>query len=184
MVIEMSVAKKSENEEEFVMLITRYQAALTGFLCSLLGNRTVGDEVLQETNLVLWKKRDDFEMGTNFKAWAFRIARFQALAFLKREKRRPEFTFDEEVIEKLSVEAEATFDENDDREQALDSCLQKLPEEDRELVRDHYYSGLSMPDHAEQVGRSVGALRQVLYRIRNALRLCINHNLKTTEVEA
>lgn len=179
----MSVEKKSKNEEQFVMLITRHQAALTGFLCSLLGNRTAGDEVLQETNLVLWKKRGDFELGTNFKAWAFRIARFQALAFLKREKRRPEFTFDEEVIEKLSVEAEATFAGNDDREQALDSCLEKLPDEDRELIRQHYFSGLSMPDHAEQVGRSVGALRQVLYRIRNTLRLCIGQNLVNLEVE-
>ena len=179
----MQEDKNSGNEEEFVMLITRHQAALTGFLCSLLGNRTAGDEVLQETNLVLWKKREDFEAGTNFKAWAFKIARFQALAFLKREKRRPEFTFDEEVIEKLSVEAESTFVENDDREMALDTCLEKLPDEDRELIRDHYYSGLSMGDHAEQVGRSVGALRQVLYRIRNALRLCIGQNMTSVEVE-
>ena len=180
----MSEDKNSGNEEEFVMLITRHQAALTGFLCSLLGNRTAGDEVLQETNLVLWKKREDFEVGTNFKAWAFKIARFQALAFLKREKRRPEFTFDEEVIEKLMVEAESTFVENDDREIALDTCLEKLPDEDRELIRDHYYSGLSMVDHAEQAGRSVGALRQVLYRIRNTLRLCIGQNMGTVEVEA
>jgi len=180
----MSEDKNNENEEEFVMLITRHQAALTGFLCSLLGNRTAGDEVLQETNLVLWKKREDFEGGTNFKAWAFKIARFQALAFLKREKRRPEFTFGEEVIEKLTVEAESTFVESDDREIALDTCLEKLPNEDRELIRDHYYSGLSMADHADQAGRSVGALRQVLYRIRNTLRLCIGQNMKTVEVEA
>jgi len=180
----MSEDKNSGNEEEFVMLITRHQAGLTGFLCSLLGNRTAGDEVLQETNLVLWKKREDFEVGTNFKAWAFKIARFQALAFLKREKRRPEFTFDEEVIEKLTSEAESTFIGNDDREIALDTCLEKLPEEDRELIRDHYYSGLTMIDHAEQVGRSVGALRQVLYRIRNTLRLCIGQNMNTVEVEA
>lgn len=165
------------------MLITRNQAALTGFLCSLLGNRTAGDEVLQETNLVLWQKREDFEVGTNFKAWAFKIARFQSLAFLKREKRRMEFTFDEEVLEKLSVEAESTFIVNDDREQALDTCLDKLPDEDRELIRDHYYSGQPMTDHAEQVGRSVGALRQVLYRIRNTLRLCIGQNMGTVEVE-
>lgn len=166
------------------MLITRHQAALTGFLCSLLGNRTAGDEVLQETNLVLWKKREDFEVGTNFKAWAFKVARFQALAFLKREKRRPEFTFDEEVIERLTAEAESTYVEYDVRELALDTCLEKLVEEDRELIRDHYYSGLSMAEHAEQAGRSVGALRQVLYRIRNSLRLCIGQNIKTVEAQA
>ncbi len=180
----MSEEKNSACEEEFVMLITRHQAALTGFLCSLLGNRTAGDEVLQETNLVLWKKREDFELGTNFKAWAFKIARFQSLAFLKREKRRPEFTFDEEVIAKLAVEAEVTFALNDEREQALDTCLEKLPDEDRALIRDHYYSGLAMNDHAAQAGRTVGALRQVLYRIRNSLRLCIGQNMPTGEVEA
>ncbi|MCF6313919.1 MAG: sigma-70 family RNA polymerase sigma factor [Verrucomicrobiales bacterium] len=179
----MSEEKNSVSEEEFVMLITRHQAALTGFLCSLLGNRTAGDEVLQETNLVLWKKREDFESGSNFKAWAFKIARFQSLAFLKREKRRPEFTFDEEVLEKLACEAEQVFGVNDDREQALDICLEKLPAEDRELIKEHYFSGVSMADHAEQAGRSIGALRQVLYRIRNSLRLCIGQNMRSQGVE-
>ena len=103
---------------------------------------------------------------------------------MQRERRRPEFIFDEEVIEKLAVEAESTFVDNDDRQQALDTCLGKLPNEDRELIRDHYYSGLSMADHAEQAGRTVGALRQVLYRIRNTLRRCIGQNMGTVEVEA
>ncbi len=126
---------------------------------------------------MLWKKREEFEAGTSFRAWAFRVARFQAMAFLKREKRRGELVFGEEVIEKLAGEAEVIFEGQEERVSALRTCLGNLTEGDRDLVRGHYFEGLSMREQAKRVGRSVGALRQVLFRIRGALRVCIARRL-------
>jgi DNA-directed RNA polymerase specialized sigma24 family protein len=45
-------------------------------------------DVLLETNLVLWQKIGEFEPGSNFGAWARKIAYFQALAFLRDRKRK------------------------------------------------------------------------------------------------
>lgn len=168
----------------FVTEVTVSQSALAGLAFSLLANRTGAEEVLQETNLVLWKKRAEFEQGTNFKAWAFRVLRFQAMAYLKREKRRSRkevLAFDEDILEKLSTEATTVLDKQGHRVAALRDCLRKLPATDRRLIEGHYLDGglddSTMEKQAAAIGRSVGAFRQVLYRIRNSLRLCIDKTL-------
>lgn len=65
--------------QEYVKLMTDHQWPLRGFILSLMpGSPDVGD-VLQETNLVLWQKRRQFKLGTNFFAWACRIARYEVM---------------------------------------------------------------------------------------------------------
>ncbi len=49
--------------------------------------RLVVDDVLQNTNVVLWTKRNEFKHGTNFLAWAFNIARYQVKHQHGRNKR-------------------------------------------------------------------------------------------------
>ena len=69
---------------EFVSLLTGHQRKLYSFILSLLRNPSDADDVLQETNLVLWQKCNEFEPGTNFGAWAFRVAQFQVMAHRKK----------------------------------------------------------------------------------------------------
>ena len=59
-----------ELSEEFILELTQSQQRLFGFLFKRLADREQAREVLQRTNLVLCRKADSFELGTNFKAWA------------------------------------------------------------------------------------------------------------------
>jgi RNA polymerase sigma-70 factor (ECF subfamily) len=61
---------------DFASLITSSQQRLYAYIRSLLDNSASAWDVLQETNVVLWKKQAEFQMGTNFDAWAFTVARF------------------------------------------------------------------------------------------------------------
>ena len=70
-------------DKEFVYLLTDWQNRLFGYLVTLLGNVHDAHDVLQETNLLLWHKMDDFEPDSEFGAWARECAYFQALAFLR-----------------------------------------------------------------------------------------------------
>ena len=64
---------------EFVRLLTVHQPDIYVYLRSLVLDPDEASEILQDTNLVLWEKRDQFEIGTNFRAWAFQIARYKLL---------------------------------------------------------------------------------------------------------
>ncbi len=50
---------------------------------TLLPNAENARDVLQETNIVLWRKRNEFKPGTDFVAWACKVAYYQALSFLR-----------------------------------------------------------------------------------------------------
>jgi RNA polymerase sigma-70 factor (ECF subfamily) len=63
------------------------------------------------------------------------------------------------------------------RHQALRQCVEKLQEKDREIVGAHYESELPLAKVSAQIGRSVGALKQVLFRVRRTLRACIEKQL-------
>src|ERR1700675_2222510 len=70
---------------DFVELMTQHQGRLYGYVLSLSGDPDAANDVLQEANIVLWKQSSQFKPGSNFKAWAFRIAHFQFMAY--RQKR-------------------------------------------------------------------------------------------------
>jgi RNA polymerase sigma-70 factor (ECF subfamily) len=59
------------------------------------------DDILQETNLVLWSKQDEFTPGTDFRVWAFRVARYQVMAYRKRQS-LDRLVFGDELIDRLA----------------------------------------------------------------------------------
>jgi RNA polymerase sigma-70 factor (ECF subfamily) len=157
--------------------ISQHQAALLAYILVLHPDRSEAQDILQETNVVLWQKLGEFREGTNFKAWAFRIAYLQALAHFKRASRGNWLGFSSELVETLGSEAEPLLTEFEQRHAALRGCLAKLPEKDREIVRAHYENERPLADVSAEVGRSVGALKQVLFRVRRTLRACIELRL-------
>ena len=62
---------------EVVQQIARHQSRLRAFVRCLLVRSSDVDDLLQQVNVVLWEKADEFQPGTDFGAWASQIARFK-----------------------------------------------------------------------------------------------------------
>ncbi|OAI53247.1 hypothetical protein AYO44_04240 [Planctomycetaceae bacterium SCGC AG-212-F19] len=161
-----------EHQDEFIMHLTAAQASLWAYVFSLLPDHMAAQDVLQETNLTLWRKATDFQPGTSFLAWACQVAYFHVLSH-RRQMRRDRLVFDDNVIAYLAERQADRAAELGDRLVALRGCLEKLPEPSRRLLQERYAPGGSVKDLAETDGRSVAALSQVLYRIREKLLNCI-----------
>src|SRR5215218_891528 len=69
---------------EFLELYSHNYPRLQFYLMTLLPGSDDAADVLQETSLVLWRKFDTYATGTNFFAWACKIARLQALKYRER----------------------------------------------------------------------------------------------------
>ena len=65
---------------EFVTQITKVQRQLHAFILSMVWNPAEAEDVLQETNLVLWEKAAEYDPSRPFLPWAMRFAQFQAMA--------------------------------------------------------------------------------------------------------
>lgn len=164
-------------QAEFVGQIARHQGALHAYIISLMPGMDGVDDVLQETNLVLWEKRRSFEPGSNFRAWACAIARFKVMGHRRKLAQLGFQLFDNELAEQLATECEATSEEFDQRLRAMEHCLGRLEEKERGLIEHRYFSGTTLDEYAAKCGRPVESLRVSLFRIRVALKKCIQGQL-------
>ena len=93
------------DREEFARLFARNARRIYGFIMTLVFNHHDAEEVFQNTNVVLWNKFADFQPGSNFFAWASRIAYYEVLSLMKQQRRSR--TFSDVALELLANEASA-----------------------------------------------------------------------------
>ena len=172
----------NSDSEEFVRLLTEAQGPVYGYLLTLIPDRSRARDLLQETNITLWKKAATFEEGTNFNAWACKIAYFHVLSF-RRKMAREKLVFDDDILDYLAERNDERLiqDFTKDRNAALKACMQKLSDKQRKLVEERYKPGASVQRIAADQGRTVGAISQTLYRIRHNLMQCIEKTLASMQ---
>lgn len=163
-------------DSRFIEALTRHQPVLEAFCHANLARREDAWEVLQETNLKLWRKSSDWNPDTEFLPWAFAVARFTILSHF-RDLSRDRLVFDPDVIESMAAETEAIASELPERRHALGDCLEKLSPENRHLLHLHYNEGKSLRDIARESGRGESAVKMIMLRLRKSLGDCIQHEL-------
>ena len=166
----------SDKTEHFVQQLATHQNRLYGYVFSLLGDHSRTADVLQDTNMVLWRKIDEFQTDKAFLPWAFAIARFQVLAHL-RDKKRDRLLLDAELAESISEETEHQAEHLDQLREALRPCMRTLSAGNRELVEHRYFRAMSILDIAQEVNRTVSAVKVALLRSRRHLSECIERRM-------
>lgn len=141
-----------------------------------LGNYTNSQDVLQRTNLTLWRKAGEFRAGAPFMPWALAVARFEVLAFL-RDHRRERLVFQPDVVELMCGAAAAGVSEIPDRRHALRDCLNDLSEKNRQLLNLRYVRNQPLAKISEMTERSIDGVKSLLLRIRKSLGKCIEKKL-------
>lgn len=162
--------------ESFVQQLTSSQNRLYGYIYSLIGDHHRAADVLQETNLVLWRKADEFRPGADFIPWAFAIARFQVMANI-RDKGRDRCVLDPDLLELISEELEEPASHFQEMQEALRHCLNKLPTNSREMIDCKYFNGQSIKQLAAKFEKSTDATKSALVRIRKGLRECVKNQV-------
>ena len=163
--------------EDFDLLLAEAQPRIRGYLASILGGWAEVDDLLQETNLVLIQKQDSFKPGTNFIAWAFRVAFFKATTWRRDRSRERRVVFNETEFQDIAAATEDFFSQRPAVAEALEECLEALKPGERELLRAKYTERRRLTDYAAELRCSAASLHKKISRIRLALRKCIREKL-------
>lgn len=159
-------------------LFVQHQGRLRAFVLSLTPDFSTADDVMQETFLVVSRKAAEFRPGSNFMAWARRIATFKVLDVVRDRQRAPVRLADD-VIEALA--AAAPDDESEAQfiaaTNALKQCLEKLAPAARELIRLRYFGEHTPEEIGRRRAQSVNAINVTLSRARGLLRQCLERRL-------
>lgn len=167
------------NDEQFVQLFSEYERHLRAFVRSMGLDWFAVDDVVQTVSLVMWRKWDQFDPDTDFMQWARVIARFEVLKF-RRSMSRDRHVFRDDVMDLLADSSEELQAESSPEKyrDALQRCLNSLPEKSGRLIRAAYEEDRTIREVAEEVGQSATAFYKTLDRIREKLRVCVRHRLQ------
>ncbi|MBK8091388.1 MAG: sigma-70 family RNA polymerase sigma factor [Verrucomicrobiaceae bacterium] len=165
----------------FERVLVEHEAAVRLYVRSLMPGYEGADDLAQETLLRLWEKREQFVAGTYFKAWAFQIAKYLVLNQRRKLARSPVVLLDEELMEQIDHRWMERMDMGvtASHQEALTQCLQTLKQEDQRLLHARYATDASLETYASQEGTRPGTLKARLFRLRGAIRDCIQRRLST-----
>jgi RNA polymerase sigma-70 factor (ECF subfamily) len=156
------------DQDALAVLFDRHKERLFGYLCHLVGDASLAEDLLGETFLRVYRSRARYRAGSGFAPWLYAIARNLALGELRRRS-----TW-------LRIKQRLTWDAwtappgwDSERQEAQDrvrAALQALPEEQRSAVVLKEYMDWSYREIGEVLGCSEEAARARTYRARVALR--------------
>jgi len=165
-----------DSKATFVRLLTQSERRVYGYILKMVVDWNDADEILQETNVRLWEEFDRFQPGTDFAAWAIRVAHYQVLTWRKRRD-RSRLVFGKAAIEALAMEQATANTVEGSRQAALAECLKRLSAVNRDLLTRCYSGAGTIRDVAGTLGRSTEAVYKMLQRVRLSLHKCIEQRL-------
>jgi RNA polymerase sigma-70 factor (ECF subfamily) len=154
-------------------LFVRHQGRLRAFVLALWPDFARADDVLQDVFLTVTAKAGEFQVGTDFLAWARTIARFKVYEAWRKTGHH---SLSPDVLDSLVAACPDDW-AADDRRAALTKCVGELPPKAREIVRLRYHREHSPPEIARILARTVNSVNVALSKARAALRECIDRQL-------
>jgi RNA polymerase sigma-70 factor (ECF subfamily) len=170
------VQDDTASHERFLTLFTVNEPGIRAFVRRLVPTRQDAADVMQGVALVLWRKFPALEKPDQFRKWAFGVARYETLAWL-RDKARDRLVLADDVLNTVAHESAEIENRLSAQREALEGCLEKLPDEQRALVLAAYTPDVGIQEAAEQSGRTVAAFYQWLHRMRVRLLECTRRAL-------
>ena len=148
-------------------LYTRHGANILNYLTSILHDRQLAEEVLQDVMLAAWSHAAGFRGESKVRTWLLTIARHRAINAQRRAA--PELTpLDESTYAGDTTPLDKV--ERRTQQQLLRAAIQQLPPFHQEILILIFYQQLSGPEVAEVLGITVGTVKSRLHRAKEMLK--------------
>jgi len=133
------------------VLFARHNVRVFRFLLRLVGNDATAEDLLNEVFVDVWRHAGRFEARSQVSTWILAIARFKALAALRR---RSHDELDEGAYEAFEDPADnpEIAVQKSERSALLQQCLKQLSTAHRQVVDLVYYHEQSIEEVAEIIG--------------------------------
>ena len=158
--------REEATEEQLSRLLESFRPDLMRFAFWLARDRSVAEDVVQETMLRAWRARGELRNSTALRPWLLTIVRREN-ARLHERKRLPTVDLDEVVASQ-----DIALGLNDAGPEIADlrRAILALPDEYREPLVLQVLGGFSTGEIAKELSLTVPAVLTRLFRARNKLR--------------
>jgi RNA polymerase sigma-70 factor (ECF subfamily) len=162
----------------YEQIVQRCQRRIRAWVAARCPPGADADEIAQKAFVAAFDRLDEFEVGTDFEAWLFTIARYQLMTKATRLRRQADYRtrFAPDLLAR-EIDRRARERADDDAGELLDHLgarLEKLPPRDRQALDWRYRDGVPLAEMGRRLGRTEAAVKKFLWVLRQKLRECID----------
>ncbi len=143
-------------------LFAYYGPRVKAYLMRLGADNTLAEELAQDVMVTVWRKADLFDRTqASVSTWLFRVARNKRIDAIRRTT-KPELDPNDPLLLPSAPPAADQVITGAERDQLVRAAIVELPEEQRQLLQQAFYDGLSHREIAEQTGTPLGTVKSRL----------------------
>ncbi len=186
---DMLVAAYAEGDNKaFDALLMRHQSRVFSYICTIVKNRDIADDIFQETFIkaITTIRQGRYSETGKFTSWITRIAHNLIIDFYRQDKSDTTVSSDDETVDILNSK---DLTEGNIEDFLVDSQINKdihriigaLPESQREVLDMRFFRDMSFKEIAEATGVSINtALGRMRYALINMRRIAAENNIALT----
>ena len=173
---ELMLLVRDGNKEAYEILIKKHMSQAKTFACQYVHDAYVAEDIVQESFADIYVQRSNFDQQYSFSTYLYAIIRNKAMNYLKKNRELPMSSFEEQtetplleqkLIDDVTPETEY-FRKTELRE--LMSAIQKLNEDEKNLLYLYAAEECTYKEIAEKLGITVTQVKIKLFRARKKLR--------------
>lgn len=168
---------ENKKREKFTECWLEAEPSISAYVFASVAGFHDAEDVVQEIAQELARRFDEYDSDRPFIGWALWIAKSRVIDFY-RSQGRNQLVFSHDLLQRLSESITEQADSRGQRREALETCLDGLPEKSRKLLDLRYVDDLSATEMAKSIGSTTGSVRVLLSRARSALADCVERRLQ------
>lgn len=153
--------------ETFKKVFLPYHQKLYRIAYRIVQDAANAEDIVQETFIKLWNKRGDMQDIENTEAFSIIILRNTCLDHLRKTKNDYHTNYDTDIPETASLVRQIEIQDEAERVKKL---INKLPEQQRQVMIMKHWDGYSDEEIEQITGISPGNIRVILSRARKTIR--------------
>lgn len=169
--------KLSGESSYFGQLYDRYIPLVYGVCLKYLKNADLAEDAVMQLFEQLLPKvlRHDIQV---FRTWLYRVVQNHCLQILREKDRRAQVEFCLDFMESDDVLYLLDEEDNNERVQALQECMEKLPENQRVTIVRFFMDEMSYADIADTTGFHLKSVKSYIQNGKRNLKNCMEQTCK------
>ena len=183
--VQLMLRVRNDDQVAFTQLVAKYQDRLVGVFTNMFRDGALAEDLAQEVFLRIYRVRNGYEPTAKFSTWLFQIASNLASNSRRTKGRKREVQFhasasgsqpvhagEQLVADKSALMPTRQLDSEELRERVLEA-METLNERQRMAILLHKFEGMSYADIAVSMEMSPQAVKSLLSRARDQLRISL-----------
>ena len=175
-------AIQAGDHQAFESLVRRYQRQVANLIYVTMGSRDDVDDIAQDVFIRVYRSLPRFKFDASFFSWIYRITMNLCIDEIRKRKIRKVLSLDfltEDALEKSRKNKDHIMPSDsimtEERGRIVQSALQRLKPEHREILILREYKDLGYSEIAEVLDISLEAVKSRIFRARSELKILLSN---------